>query len=61
MSVWNWHHLNAYDPASNTSAMQIVETSAPEALFPHSGSVSQFENTTASNTNPLKPRRRPSL
>jgi len=40
---YTWHHLNDYDPVSNTSTMQLVETSAHEATFPHSGSVSQFE------------------
>ncbi|WP_289367382.1 HNH endonuclease [Pantoea stewartii] len=38
-----WHHLNDYDPITNTSTMQLVETSAHETTFPHSGSVSQYE------------------
>jgi RHS repeat-associated protein len=40
---YTWHHLNDYDPITNTSTMQLVETSAHEATFPHSGSVSQYE------------------
>lgn len=40
---YTWHHLNDYDPVTNTSTMQLVKTSAHEASFPHSGSVSQFE------------------
>lgn len=40
---YTWHHLNDYDPVSNTATMQLVDTSAHEATFPHSGSVSQFE------------------
>jgi RHS repeat-associated protein len=40
---YTWHHLDDYDPATNTSTMQLVKTDAHEASFPHSGSVSQFE------------------
>ncbi len=40
---YTWHHLNDYEPMTNTSTMQLVETSAHEVSFPHSGSVSQFE------------------
>ncbi|MDP2571923.1 RHS repeat-associated core domain-containing protein [Vibrio penaeicida] len=42
-SNYTWHHLDDYDPVTNTTTMQLVETSAHEATFPHSGSVSQFE------------------
>lgn len=40
---YTWHHLDDYDPATNTSTMQLVKTEAHEASFPHAGSVSQFE------------------
>ena len=40
---YTWHHLDDYDPATNTSTMQLVKTEAHEASFPYSGSVSQFE------------------
>jgi len=40
---YTWHHVDDYDPVTNTSTMQLVETSAHEATYPHKGSVSQFE------------------
>ncbi|PNK92128.1 hypothetical protein CEQ31_021905 [Serratia odorifera] len=40
---YTWHHLDDYDPKTNTSTMQLVKTTAHEESFPHSGSVSQFE------------------
>ncbi len=40
---YTWHHLNDYDPSTNETTMQLVETGAHEATFPHEGSVRQFE------------------
>ncbi|MCW0309625.1 hypothetical protein NB725_004156 [Pantoea ananatis] len=51
---YTWHHLNDYDPITNTSTMQLVETSAHEATFPHTVSVSQYEQYHVLNMNHLK-------
>ncbi|HFK4760495.1 TPA: HNH endonuclease [Citrobacter farmeri] len=40
---YTWHHMNDYNPKTNTSTMQLVKIDAHEATYPHSGSVSQFE------------------
>ncbi|MGH9760487.1 MAG: HNH endonuclease, partial [Blastocatellia bacterium] len=42
---YTWHHVNDFDPATGQTTMQLVETSAHEATFPHEGSVRQFEQT----------------
>ncbi len=42
-SNYTRHHLDACDPVTIGTTIQLVETSAHEATFPHSGSVSQFE------------------
>ncbi|WP_367419415.1 HNH endonuclease [Snodgrassella alvi] len=40
---YTWHHLNDYDPITNTTTMQLVKIEAHKATYPHAGSVSQFE------------------
>src|SRR5262249_11196952 len=40
---YTWHHVNDFDPVTGKTTMQLVETSAHEATFPHEGSVRQFE------------------
>ena len=40
---YTWHHVDDFDPATGRTTMQLVKTSAHEAIFPHKGSVSQFE------------------
>jgi hypothetical protein len=40
---YTWHHLDDFNPETGTTTMQLVKTEAHEAMFPHSGSVSQFE------------------
>ncbi|WP_348770852.1 RHS repeat-associated core domain-containing protein [Niveispirillum sp. SYP-B3756] len=42
-SDYTWHHLDDFDPVTGKTTMQLVKTSAHEATFTHSGSVSQFE------------------
>ena len=40
---FTWHHLDDYDPATNTGTMQLVKREVHEATYPHSGGVSQYE------------------
>ncbi len=39
---YTWHHMDDFDPDTGTSTMQLVETEAHEATFPHRGSVAQY-------------------
>ncbi|MCO1333890.1 HNH endonuclease [Microbulbifer sp. OS29] len=41
---YTWHHLDDYDPVTNTSTMQLVSRDAHEATYPHMGSVKQFQD-----------------
>ncbi len=41
---YTWHHMDDYDPVSNTSSMQLVKREAHEASFPHMGSVKQYQD-----------------
>ncbi|MFD0892905.1 HNH endonuclease [Luteolibacter ambystomatis] len=41
---YTWHHLDDYDPVTNTGSMQLVERPAHEATYPHRGGVSQYES-----------------
>jgi len=43
---YSWHHVNDYDPATNTGTMQLVETAAHEATYPHNGGVKQYQDAT---------------
>jgi RHS repeat-associated protein len=43
---YTWHHLDDYDPNSNTGTMQLVNRDAHEATYPHVGGVSQYEKAT---------------
>jgi A nuclease of the HNH/ENDO VII superfamily with conserved WHH len=40
---YTWHHLDDYDPISNTGTMQLIERSTHEAAYPHFGGVAQYE------------------
>jgi hypothetical protein len=40
---YTWHHLDDYDPATNTGTMQLVKTETHRATYPHNGGVAQFE------------------
>jgi hypothetical protein len=42
---YSWHHVNDYNPATNTGTMQLVGRAAHEATYSHIGGVSQYENT----------------
>jgi hypothetical protein len=39
---YTWHHLDDYDPVSNTGTLQLVKTGAHEADLPHGGGVRQY-------------------
>jgi hypothetical protein len=43
---YTWHHLDDYNPATNTGTMQLIETGAHEATYPHNGGVKQYQDTT---------------
>jgi len=43
---FTWHHLDDYNSATNKGSLQLVETGAHEATYPHSGGVKQFEDFT---------------
>ena len=43
---YTWHHLDDYDPVSNTGTMQLVGRNAHQATYPHVGGVSQYERAT---------------
>jgi len=40
-----WHHLD-YDPATGDGVLQLISNEAHDATIPHSGGVSQYENST---------------
>ena len=40
---YTWHHLDDYDPVTNTSTLELVQRKAHKATIPHKGSVSQYE------------------
>lgn len=40
---YTWHHLDDFNPETGEATMQLVETRAHEATYPHAGSVSQYE------------------
>ncbi|MCD4530005.1 MULTISPECIES: HNH endonuclease signature motif containing protein [Pseudomonas] len=40
---YTWHHVDDFNPKTGTTTMQLVKTSAHEAIFPHGGSVAQYE------------------
>ncbi|WP_339733988.1 HNH endonuclease [uncultured Gimesia sp.] len=40
---FTWHHLDDYDPLTNTGTMQLVKRTTHEATYPHPGGVSQFK------------------
>ncbi|MCU7365886.1 HNH endonuclease [Pantoea stewartii] len=49
-----WHHLDDYDPKTNTGTMQLVEQNAHSGI-PHSGGVSQYKAATGkSYTHPAR-------
>lgn len=37
-----WHHFDDFDPETGSTTMQLVQRSAHEETYPHSGSASQF-------------------
>ena len=43
---YTWHHLDDYDPGTNTGTMQLVSRESHEATYPHSGGVAQYERAT---------------
>ena len=43
-----WHHLDDYDPVTNTGTMQLVETPAHRDIL-HSGGVSQYKAATGNS------------
>jgi uncharacterized Zn-binding protein involved in type VI secretion len=40
---YTWHHVDDFNPATGKSTMELVETGAHRATYPHSGSVAQYE------------------
>ena len=45
-SGYTWHHLDDYDPITNTGTMQLVTRLAHEASYPHYGGVAQYVKAT---------------
>ena len=43
---YTWHHLDDYDPDTNTGTMQLVKTDTHEATYPHNGGVRQYTQAT---------------
>ena len=43
---YTWHHLDDYDPVTNTGTMQLVRRKAHEATYPHNGGVKQYKDAT---------------
>ena len=43
---YTWHHLDDYDPLTNSGTMQLVKRTAHEATYPHNGGVRQYELAT---------------
>ena len=46
---YTWHHLDDYDPITNTCTMQLVKTRFHEITYPHYGGVEivkKYFNTT---------------
>jgi hypothetical protein len=41
---YTWHHLDDFDPTTNTCTMQLVEKKIHEATYPHFGSVKLIED-----------------
>jgi RHS repeat-associated protein len=41
---YTWHHVDDFNPQTGETTMQLVKTSAHVESFPHTGSVSQFDN-----------------
>jgi RHS repeat-associated protein len=39
---YTWHHLDDYDPVTNTGTMQLVQEGAHVANYPHNGGVDQY-------------------
>jgi len=40
---YTWHHLDDYDPLTNTGTMQLIKRSTHEMNYPHDGGVKQYE------------------
>jgi len=43
-SDYTWHHFDDYDPVTNESTMQLAQSDAHEATFPHKGSCGQYDD-----------------
>jgi hypothetical protein len=43
---YTWHHLDDWNPVTNTRTMQLVRRKIHEATYPHRGGVSQWEKAT---------------
>lgn len=43
---YTWHHLDDYDPVTNTGTMQLIKREVHEATYPHIGGVAQYEAAT---------------
>ncbi len=43
---YTWHHVDDYDPATNTGTLQLVEQGPHEDTYPHNGGVRQYEKAT---------------
>jgi hypothetical protein len=40
---YTWHHLDDYDPITNTGTMQLVRSNTHKATYPHFGGVAQYQ------------------
>lgn len=43
-SGYTWHHVDDYDPTTNTGTLQLVRREAHQATYPHRGGVSQYQD-----------------
>jgi RHS repeat-associated protein len=44
--LYTWHHLDDYDPQTNTGTMQLIKREVHEATYPHKGGIAQYEKHT---------------
>ena len=43
---YTWHHLDDYNVEKNEITMELVETKAHKASYPHSGGCAQYKAVT---------------
>lgn len=51
---YTWHHLDDYNPETNKTTMQLVDSNAHDATKPHKGSAGQYDDINGPSYNPPK-------